>query len=120
MAKTPIIQYGITITKPWSEEMYKHNAMVLAEAKTNIQNALDLAYKKYENDVEEVCFDRDDLYMIGKEICGFGWSMHSAKDVYEEATEALDLSASWWINDIYPYIERWEMVPPLSVGFVGL
>jgi hypothetical protein len=119
MAKTPIIQYGITITKPWSDEMYKHNALVLAEAKENIQKALDLAYDKYKDDVEQPCFSTDKLHIIAKEICGFGWAMHSAKDIYEEATDALDLSASWWINDIYPYLYRWEAVPPLSTGFVG-
>lgn len=123
MAKTPkqpIIQHGITITKPWSDEMYKHNAMVLTEAKKNIQHALDSAYSKYTYGGEEICYSGDPLHVIGKEICGYGWGGSTAKEIHEEASEALDLSASWWINDIYPYLERWDMVPPLLVGFVGL
>ena len=120
MAKTPIIQHGITITKPWSDEMYKHNDKVLTEAKNNIQSALDSAYKKFENNVEELCSSGDPLHIIAKEVCGFGWGNDTAKDIYEEASEALELSASWWINDIYPYLVRLDVVPPLSVGFVGL
>ena len=34
--KSPKIQYGIEITKPWSREMYDHNDIVSEEMKKNI------------------------------------------------------------------------------------
>mgnify|MGYP003123444484 CR=1 FL=1 len=34
--KSPKVQYGIEITKPWSKEMYDHNDIVSEEMKKNI------------------------------------------------------------------------------------
>ena len=36
--KSPKVQYGIEITKPWSKEMYDHNDKVASEMKANLMH----------------------------------------------------------------------------------
>ena len=45
--KSPKVQYGIEITKPWSKEMYDHNDMVSEEMKKNIINKWDELLKEF-------------------------------------------------------------------------
>lgn len=116
--KQPKIQYGITITKPWSKEMYDHNDLVATEVKKHIRAALDKAMVNYV-DPELSCDKNDHIYIIAKELCGYGWSNYSAEDIYNEAVQELERVQNYWLNDIYPYLQAWGYVPALSTGFVG-
>jgi hypothetical protein len=50
--KSPKVQYGIEITKPWSKEMYDHNDIVSEEMKKNI-------IKKWDTIVKRLSMDQD-------------------------------------------------------------
>ena len=39
--KTPEFQYGIELTRPWSNEMYSHNDQVKNEAQTILNEMID-------------------------------------------------------------------------------
>lgn len=117
--KWPKIQHGITITKPWSKEMYDHNDVVSAEMKKHIKVALDMAMTTFSDDPECICSKSDHLYIIAKELCAYGWNNYSAEDIYNEAVEELKRVQNYWLNDVYPYLQAWGYVPALSTGFVG-
>lgn len=115
--KQPMYEYGIEITRPWSQEMYTHNDAVLAIAKRNIQAALDAEYDKISP--SDVVHNTDSIYHIAKEICGYGFSHLENQDVYDDACIQLHNSSYHRIHEIYPYLEKIGFVEPLEKGFVG-
>ena len=57
--KSPKVQYGIEITKPWSKEMYDHNDIVSEEMKKNIIKKWDTIVKRLDMD-QDWCLLSDD------------------------------------------------------------
>ena len=53
-------QFGITVTRPWSREMYDHNDDIASTMKNNIFEAL--------NEVKD-SEDEDSLRKLSKHIC---------------------------------------------------
>lgn len=105
------VKYGIIITKPWSQEMYKHNDKVASEMKENIFLTLN---KAYEND------DEISLREIGKSICAYSFGQGFGMDeMYSEICRELDRVQNYWLNDEYPYLVSKGYVENLKEGFVG-
>ena len=103
---------GITITRPWSPEMYAHNDKVSAMMKDAIFTALSRAYR---DDNEE------DLAKIAKIICGYGFgSGHDLDSIYEDACSQLDMVQNWWLHSsAWPDMVEHGFVKDLEVKFVG-
>ena len=116
--KQPKYEYGIEITKPWSQEMYAHNNKVLEIAKQNVQTALDKAYAQWEP--EAVVDDQDDICKIAREICGYIYGPgHENQEVYEDACRELHNSSYHFLHEFYSFFVDKGWCAPLEQGFVG-
>lgn len=95
MSKVKVLgkNYGIEITKPWSDEMYKHNELVADKMKENISQAMNEAYNSY---------DEVTLRSIQKLICAYGMAReYDIEEVYTEACNELDMVQNFWLNDVW-------------------
>ena len=113
MSKVKVLgnQYGIEITKPWSQEMYKHNDTVASEMKENIFQALNKAY----SDNNETA-----LREIGKSVCAYGFGQGFDMDeMHMEICRELDRVQNYWLNDEYPYLVSKGYVENVKMNFVG-
>jgi hypothetical protein len=105
------VKYGIAITKPWSQEMYKHNDTVASEMKENIFQALN---KAYEDDNETA------LREIGKSVCAYGFGQgFDIDEMHSEICRELDIVQNYWLNDEYPYLVSKGYVENVKMNFVG-
>lgn len=116
--KSPRYEYGILVTKPWSNEMYAHNDKVAKQARQNLLAALTKAYDEFVDKDDQV-HSKDNLYIIAKAFYGYGWSGSSAIDVYNDAQDTLFVTAAFWLNDIYPYLVKQGYVEQIDPWFVG-
>lgn len=119
--KAPRYQYGVLLTKPWSEEMYDHNDRVADVVKHNLKVALDetLLFMKFNRDARINCLPKDNLYTIAKSICAYGWSCQSAEDVYDDAINELEYVQNYWLNTEYPDLVDAGLCPSVEPFFVG-
>ena len=127
MKKPAKVEYGITITKPWSKEMYAHNEEVAENVKCILdvmwREAVDRCEDSREFDEED---DREFLDMdwsdaspemveIQKAITCYGFGCgYSIYDVMEQIELELDRSASFRLKEI---AEELDIV--LEKGFIG-
>ena len=93
MKKEAKVEYGITITKPWSREMYDHNEMVANAVcillEQRWENALN-AFEEEEELGEEFMSDTDwsgvataEMKKIQRAITGYGFGFgYSVADVH--------------------------------------
>jgi hypothetical protein len=113
MSKEKLIEIvdGIRITKPWNEDMYKHNDKVASEMKKNILFAVNDCYK---ND------DEDRLREIGKNVCAYGFGQGCDLDeIHNQICIELDRVENWWLNQEYPDMVKKGLVPATTINFVG-
>lgn len=104
-------QYGIEITKPWSQQMYDHNDKVALIVKENLFNALTKAYK---------ADDEESLRDIAKAICGYGFGVgYELDDIYNDSCAELDRVQNFWLNSEYPHLVQMGYCVPLEIGFIG-
>ena len=104
-------QYGITITRPWNEAMYKHNEKVSEIQKKAIKKAL-----------KEIYFadDYKNLNILAKAICGHGFAMMDNADLYNEAVIGLDIAQNFWLHDnVWPDLLKAGLVQPIDIDYVG-
>ena len=80
MKKEPKVEYGITITKPWSREMYDHNDALAEVVKAKVLEMWNEAFKAAEAEF----VDEDDL---GSEFGDMQWEIASSEMV--EIQEAI-------------------------------
>ena len=80
MKKEPKVEYGITITKPWSKEMYDHNDALAEVVKAKVLEMWNEAFKAAEAEF----VDEDDL---GSEFGDMQWEIASSEMV--EIQEAI-------------------------------
>ena len=72
--KSPKVQYGIEITKPWSKEMYDHNDKVSEEMKKNIIKKWDTIVKRLDMDQDwNLLSDDSEIVKLQKGICYSGY-----------------------------------------------
>lgn len=113
MSKEKLIEIvdGIRITKPWNEDMYKHNDKVASEMKENILFAVNDFYK---ND------DEHNLRAIGESVCAYGFGQdYDLDEIHHEICRELDNIQNYWLNDIYPDMVKKGLVSATTINFVG-
>jgi hypothetical protein len=102
MKKEAKVEYGITITKPWSREMYDHNEMVANAVcillEHRWENALN-AFEEEEELGEEFMSDTDwsgvataEMKKIQRAITGYGFGFgYSVADVHHIIEGEIDI-----------------------------
>ena len=128
MKKTPKVEYGIQITKPWSREMYDHNDAVADVVKAKVHQMWVAAYESAEKELEaeegnEYAFvERDwedmaseDMKRIQTAVTCYGFGFgYSVEDVSLRVDEELDIAAFFRLKEIAE-----ELDIELEKGFVG-
>jgi len=114
-------QYGVTVTRPWSKEMYDHNDDVAATMKNNIFEALTEIYDTFEINAEGwLTGDEDSLREISKFICYYSFGDgYDTNDIYERTCEELERMENYQLHEQYPDMVKAGFVRPEEVGFVG-
>jgi len=127
--KSPKVQYGIEITKPWSKEMYDHNDMVSEEIKSNIlkawESALDELFNGYSKQTymeSDWNFIKEDtkLVKLQKGICysGFGDGF-TIGDVDKEFRNEVENMPNYQLHESYSYLAFEGMLPRTSFMLIG-
>jgi hypothetical protein len=126
MKKEAKVEYGITITKPWSTEMYDHNDALAEVVKAKVLEMWNEAYT-----TEEAEFvDEDDLgsefgdmqweaassgmVEIQKAITYYSFSNQSIQEVAEEVVKTLETMPTFQLKEL---VEELEI--ELEKGFIG-
>lgn len=106
------IQNGITITRPWSKEMYEHNEKVADKMKEKISLAIDVAYDSY---------DSITLELIGKALNGHGYgSGYKHEDLYLSCLQGLKNVQNHWLHsDVWSDLVKEDIVKPIEIAMVG-
>ena len=105
-------QYGITITRPWNEKMYKHNDKVSEQMKDAISQALEKAYKAE---------DLKNVTIIARAInaYGYGPGMY-LEDIYEDAVQGLDRMQNHWLDEnCWPELVKAGLVKDVPQQLIG-
>ena len=122
MKKEAKVEYGITITKPWSREMYDHNDDVAEVVVNKVQSLWAEALNECQDELgEEFMADADwsqatpEMVEIQIAVTCFGFGMgYTIAEVAEEVEKELDRSASFRLKEI---AEELDIV--LEKGFIG-
>ena len=103
---------GITITRPWSEAMYAHNAEVMTQRRRAVRMAMEAAM--YAGDEAEV-------RCIAKAICAYQHGPgYSVPEIVSDALVTLDAMAGHWMyQDCWPALLERGIVQPTQLEFVG-
>ena len=130
--KSPKVQYGIEITKPWSKEMYDHNDIVSEEMKKNILKAWKVELAKVENiihnaELEATEWDEDELkesnpilVKLQRGICYSGYGDgYSIQDVNDEFEKELENMPNYALHENYSYLAFEKMLPRTRFMLVG-
>lgn len=126
MKKEAKVEYGITITKPWSTEMYDHNDALAEVVKAKV---LEMWNDAYAAEMAEFV-DEDDLgsefsdmqweaassemVEIQKAITYYSFSNQSIEEVAEEVVETLENMPTFQLKEL---VEELEI--ELEKGFIG-
>jgi len=105
-------KYGITITKPWSPEMYDHNRQVATKMKEIIFQSLTKAYNQD---------NEHDLRIIAVAINSYSYgSGYGLDEIYADACRGLDMVENYWLYDwTWPDLLNRKLVEPIDINFVG-
>ena len=104
-------QFGITVTRPWSKEMYDHNDDIASTMKNNIFEAL--------NEVKD-SEDEDSLRELSKHICYYSFGAgYDTDDIYLETCKSLDQMENFQLHENYEDMVKDGFVKKEETGFVG-
>lgn len=110
-------KYGIAITKPWNEAMYKHNDKVAEVQKAKIKAAAQSA---------NLADDLSKLSAIYRAVAGAGILGVTCDECYSLILEELERVQCWWLHDYcWPDLLKANIVKPLTIfddgvaGYVG-
>jgi hypothetical protein len=103
---------GITITRPWSPEMYEHNARVMTQRRRAVRLAMEAAL--HAGDEEEVRY-------IARAICAVQHGQgYTVPQIVSDALITLDAMAGHWMyQDCWPALLERGIVQPTQLEFVG-
>ena len=101
-------QYGVTITRPFSKEMYAHNDKVVALMKENITKA-----------IKNRKWTTEELNEMTKSITAYTFGMMTREEIREEMLAEVDRLQDWWLAQEYPTLVKEGYCKPLKTGFVG-
>jgi hypothetical protein len=126
MKKEARVEFGITITKPWSKEMYDHNEDVAEVVKEMVHqmwvDALKEAIEDYRDEDElgnlycEMDWGQasDEMWRIQKAITYYSYSNQSIEEVADEVEETLEDMPLYQLKEL---VEELEI--KLDKGFIG-
>ena len=126
MKKEARVEFGITITRPWSKEMYAHNEDVAEIVKETVSqmwvDAIKSAIEDYRDEDElgnlycELDWGQasDEMERIQKAITYFSFSNQSIEEVAEEVEETLEDMPLFQLKEL---VEELEI--KLDKGFIG-
>ena len=126
MKKEARVEFGITITKPWSKEMYDYNEDVAEIVKEKVHqmwvDALKEAIEDYrdEDEVGSLYCEMDwgqasnEMWRIQKAITYYSFSNQSIEEVADEVEETLENMPLFQLKEL---VEELGLV--LEKGFVG-
>ena len=119
--KSPKVQYGIEITKPWSKDMYEHNEKVSEEMKQNIHAKWCALIYKIDKDLDWSEIEEDtSIVKLQKGVCFSGYGDgYTVGDVEEEFFNELENMANWQLHETYSYLAFEGMLPRTSFMLVG-
>jgi len=130
--KSPKVQYGIEITKPWSKEMYDHNDIVSEETKKNILDAWKKELSNITGGVNNVNIESEDwdedmlnhhapkLVKLQRGICYSGYgSGFTIQDVNDEFERELENMPNYQLHESYSYLAFEKMLPRTSFMLIG-
>ena len=90
-------QFGITVTRPWSKEMYDHN-----------------------DDIASTMKDEDSLRELSKHICYYSFGAgYDTDDIYLETCKSLDQMENFQLHENYEDMVKDGFVKKEETGFVG-
>ena len=126
MKKAPKIEYGITITKPWSKEMYNHNDALAEVVKDKVLGMWNEAFMAAElefvdeDELGSVFVDMSwdcassEMVRIQKAITYYSFTNQSVEEVAEEVVETLENMPTYQLKEL---VEELEL--QLETGFIG-
>ena len=126
MKKEARVEFGITITKPWSKEMYAHNEEVAEVVKETVHqmwvDALKEAIEDYRDEDElgnlysEMDWGQasDEMVRIQKAITYYSYCNQSIEEVADEVEETLEDMPLYQLKEL---VEELEI--KLDKGFIG-
>ena len=119
--KSPKVQYGIEITKPWSKEIYDHNDMVSEEMKKNIIKKWDTIVKRLDMDQDwSLLSDDSEIVKLQKGICWSGYGVgYTLGDVDKEFRDELENMPNYQLHESYSYLAFEGMLPRTSFMLIG-
>ena len=106
------VEQGITITRPFNNEMYAHNEKVREMQNKAVIGAL-IKLKDSED---------DELIQKATKACsGYGYgSGYDNIDMIEDAIKNVETCANNWMkDDIWPDFLKFGLVQPLDTDYVG-
>jgi hypothetical protein len=109
--KQPKVEYGITITRPWSKEMYDHNEELGDKLRVELMQTLDRVVELN---------DETELRKFSKAICyhGFGEG-YSYNDIVNETRLDIETLPNFQMNeDLDWYINNGYIQQP-EKRFIG-
>ena len=109
-SKTLGTQCGVTITRPFSREMYEHNHIVGGQMKKNITRA-----------VNNRRYTISQLNDITRSITGYTFGAgYSREDMRSEMLRAIDQLQDWWLHQEYSTLVNSGYCKKLASCMVGL
>ena len=126
MKKEARVEFGITITKPWSKEMYDHNEEVAEIVKETVHqmwvDALKEAIEDYRDEDElgnlysEMDWGQasDEMERIQKAITYYSYCNQSIEEVADEVEETLEDMPLYQLKELVE-----ELDIKLDKGFIG-
>lgn len=101
-------QYGITITRPWNSEMYKHNDKVLAKMIKEVRAAI----KANKNNVAA-------LNDIARSVTAYTFASSDSREIVKSLTEELAVVQAFWMHQEYPLLVKQGYCKAINEGMVG-
>jgi hypothetical protein len=123
MTKAKKVEFGITITKPWSKEMYAHNELVADVVRNEVEARWIASLMEFQKEFDgndemlecEFTNASDELKRIQKAITCYGFGFgYDVSQVAERVMQELDDAALYRLKDIAE-----ELGLHLEKGFVG-
>jgi hypothetical protein len=126
MKKEARVEFGITITRPWSKEMYAHNEELAEVVKETVHqmwvDALKEAMEDYRDEDElgnlysEMDWGQasDEMVRIQKAITYYSYCNQSIEEVADEVEETLEDMPLFQLKEL---VEELEI--KLDKGFIG-
>jgi len=109
--KQPKVEYGITITRPWSKEMYDHNEDLGEKLRIELMETLDRVVKLN---------DETELRKFSKGVCivGFGEG-YSYTDIIKETQEDIETMPNFQLNEDLDWFIKNGYIQEPEKRFIG-